>query len=216
MGIGRTTPDSEPGNITPLTSREDRHGVAAIINAVGQSPCHDPNGNSYWKDTAIFVIWDDWGGIYDHVQPYEVLVNQPNTWGSGYVSGFRVPMLVVSAYTPAHYVSGSWSGQGSPPTTCPIAITPQYCHDFGSILAFIENNFFGLTGIGTINPQYQSADGHAPDSAGGNIPLSDFFPPGSPQQFRPISIPAGAPDASYFINYMGTPQDPDNDANDTD
>ena len=123
---------------------------------------------------------------------------------------------MVSAYTPAHYVSGSWSGQGSPPTTCPIATTPQYCHDFGSILAFIENNFLGAGQIGKINQPYPFADAFAPDSANGNIPLSDFFPLGSPQTFRPITLRPGTPDASYFINYTGAPQDPDNDATDTD
>ena len=25
-----------------------------------------------WKDTAIFITWDDYGGFYDHVPPREV------------------------------------------------------------------------------------------------------------------------------------------------
>jgi phospholipase C len=46
--------------------------VADIINAVGQGPCTDQvNGKAvpYWQDTAIFVVWDDWGGFWDHVSP---------------------------------------------------------------------------------------------------------------------------------------------------
>ena len=35
--------------------------VASIVNAVGQS--------SYWNSTAVVVVWDDWGGFYDHVEP---------------------------------------------------------------------------------------------------------------------------------------------------
>ncbi len=35
--------------------------VAQVVNAVGAS--------SEWKSTAIVVIWDDWGGFYDHVKP---------------------------------------------------------------------------------------------------------------------------------------------------
>ena len=35
--------------------------IAQIINATMK--------NSYWKKTAIFVTWDDWGGFYDHVKP---------------------------------------------------------------------------------------------------------------------------------------------------
>ena len=29
--------------------------VASLVNAVGKSP--------YWKSTAIFIMWDDWGGL---------------------------------------------------------------------------------------------------------------------------------------------------------
>ena len=35
--------------------------VAALVNAVGKS--------KFWNSTAIFVQWDDWGGLYDHVPP---------------------------------------------------------------------------------------------------------------------------------------------------
>ncbi len=35
--------------------------VAALVNAVGQS--------KFWNSTAIFIQWDDWGGLYDHVAP---------------------------------------------------------------------------------------------------------------------------------------------------
>jgi Phosphoesterase family len=187
--------------------------VADIINAVGQSPCKNPDQSSYWNTTAILVVWDDWGGFWDHVQPYEVLINDPahnkhcdplTTFGCGYVSGFRVPFLVVSAYTPAGYVSGDLRTQGK---------QPKYTHDFGSILAFIENNF-GLA-IGSINPQYRYADAFAPDLANGtNIPLSDFFPipQNQPRQFQAITLPPGPLSATDFINYNGPILDPDNDA----
>ena len=35
--------------------------VASVVNAIGTS--------QYWKDTAIIITWDDWGGWYDHVPP---------------------------------------------------------------------------------------------------------------------------------------------------
>ncbi|HEY2476651.1 MAG TPA: alkaline phosphatase family protein, partial [Candidatus Cybelea sp.] len=35
--------------------------VASIVNAVGES--------SYWHTTAIFILWDDWGGFYDNATP---------------------------------------------------------------------------------------------------------------------------------------------------
>ena len=62
--------------------------VAAVVNAIGQS--------QYWNDTAIFVTWDDWGGWFDHVPPPVY---------NSYELGFRVPLVVVSPYAKAHYVS---------------------------------------------------------------------------------------------------------------
>jgi phospholipase C len=62
--------------------------VTALVNTVGKS--------KFWDSTAIFVIWDDWGGSYDHVPPpfedYDGL-------------GFRIPILVISPYAKQNYVS---------------------------------------------------------------------------------------------------------------
>jgi hypothetical protein len=79
---------------------------------------------------------------------------------------------------------------------------PKYEHDFGSILAFVENNF----NLGPIAPPYY-ADVNARDHAQGNIPLSDFFPipANNPRTFVPI-LPAPGLDANHFQNYYATPQ----------
>jgi phospholipase C len=86
--------------------------VASIVNAIGTSP--------YWGRTAIFVIWDDWGGWYDHVPP-------PTIFNANEL-GFRVPLIVISPYARPAYVS-------------------HVNHEFGSILHFIERNF-GLPSLG--------------------------------------------------------------------
>jgi phospholipase C len=67
--------------------------LASIVNAVGTRPCKNPDGSSYWSSTAIIVLWDDWGGWYDHEPP--TIEAQPQ---GGYQMGFRVPLIVVSAY----------------------------------------------------------------------------------------------------------------------
>lgn len=90
--------------------------VASIVNAIGNSTRCD-NNTGYWKNTAIFITWDDWGGWYDHVAP--PFLPQPQ---GDYQYGFRVPLIVVSAYTPPQYINNAR-------------------HDFGSILRFIEHNF---------------------------------------------------------------------------
>jgi phospholipase C len=86
--------------------------VASIVNAIGNS--------EFWANTAIVITWDDWGGWYDHVAPK--VINDGVSWGSGYVYGFRVPLIVVSPYAKAAYVS-------------------HVTHDFGSVLKFIETTF---------------------------------------------------------------------------
>jgi phospholipase C len=86
--------------------------VASIVNAIGNS--------SLWANTAIIITWDDWGGWYDHVPPK--VINDGSSWGSGYVYGFRVPLIVVSPYAKAAYIS-------------------HVTHDFGSVLKFIETTF---------------------------------------------------------------------------
>ncbi|MBV8196636.1 MAG: hypothetical protein JO263_00755, partial [Candidatus Eremiobacteraeota bacterium] len=93
----------------------DGHGpswVAYVVNAIGKS--------SYYGNTAIFVTWDDWGGWYDHVVPAEYGV-------LGH--GFRVPLLVASAWSKHGYVSSA-------------------VHEFGSILKFVEE-LYGLPSLGT-------------------------------------------------------------------
>ena len=76
--------------------------VANLVNAIGSTPA--------WQSTAIFVVWDDWGGWYDHVTPPQV---------DAYGLGYRVPMIVISPYAKHGYVS-------------------HVQHEFGSILHFIE------------------------------------------------------------------------------
>ena len=79
--------------------------VASVVNAVGSS--------SFWNSTAIFVIWDEWGGWYDHVPPpyedYDGL-------------GIRVPLLIISPYAKQHYVS-------------------HVQYETASVLRFVEDQF---------------------------------------------------------------------------
>jgi phospholipase C len=83
--------------ITPICPNSDHpncgggHGpswVTSLVNAIGKS--------KFWSTTAIFVQWDDWGGLYDHVPP-------PYQNYDG--MGFRVPLLIISPYAKQDYVS---------------------------------------------------------------------------------------------------------------
>ncbi len=110
----------------------DKYGpswVTAIINEIGQNPpCTSgiDNGQTFWNNTAIIVTWDDWGGWSDN-QPTIIESALPCTSSNcqgDYQLGFRVPLVVVSAYTPADYIDNG-------------------NYDFGSILRTIE----GIYGI---------------------------------------------------------------------
>ncbi|HLB21641.1 MAG TPA: alkaline phosphatase family protein [Solirubrobacteraceae bacterium] len=79
--------------------------VTTLVNAIMRSPC--------WQSTAIFLSWDDWGGLYDHLAP-------PSVDENGY--GLRVPGLVISPYAKTGYVDHQ-----------------QLSHD--AYLKFIEDDF---------------------------------------------------------------------------
>lgn len=70
-----------PGSADPALSPGQVY-VAEVINAISSNP-------TLWKNTAIFLSWDDFGGYSDHVKPVQV---DP----LGY--GFRIPLIVISPY----------------------------------------------------------------------------------------------------------------------
>jgi phospholipase C len=100
-GVSWVIPDSfNSDHIGDVRNTGGPSWVASIVNAVGQSPCTNPDGSSYWSTTAIIITWDDWGGWYDHEAP---TIEAPPQ--GGYQMGFRVPLIVVSAYTPQGFIS---------------------------------------------------------------------------------------------------------------
>jgi phospholipase C len=105
-------PDGQESDHAESNDGSGPSWVTSIVNAIGNS--------SYWSNTAIIITWDDWGGWYDHVAPK--VINDGVSWGSGYAYGFRVPLIIVSPYAKAAYVSHA-------------------THDFGSVLRFVETTF---------------------------------------------------------------------------
>ncbi len=81
--------------------------VTKLINSIAQSPA--------WENTAVFLTWDDWGGLYDHVEPPRV-----DRLGLG----IRVPAIVL----------GPYAKQG---------VVQHDVLSFDSYLRFIEDVFLG-------------------------------------------------------------------------
>jgi len=72
--------------------------IADVVHAFMESP--------QWKRGALFVVYDEWGGFFDHVVPPRV----PDPRSSPRLSqdfgqmGFRIPAVVVSPYARRGYV----------------------------------------------------------------------------------------------------------------
>jgi phospholipase C len=85
-----------------------------------------------WPDSAFLLTFDEGGGTYDHQPPILAtppddkipmpFQNQPYTRGYFNVTGFRVPVMLVSPFSKPHYV---WHQPG----------------DYTSILKLIETRF---------------------------------------------------------------------------
>ncbi len=118
--VDNVVQDIEAGRLPPVTWITPRfelsehpeynfcHGenwTTHVVDAIMRSPM--------WKDTAIFITWDDYGGFYDHVPPRRV---------DRFGFGIRVPFLMISPYAKQGYIDHSLG-------------------EFSSVLRFIEDNW---------------------------------------------------------------------------
>jgi phospholipase C len=119
--------DGHPGYSDPI---DEQNFIVTVANAIMNSP--------YWKDTAIFISYDDSDGWYDHV--LGPVVNQsavtddalaaPTDCGAATAAdtqgrcgyGPRLPLMVISTFAKVNYVDHSVTDQSS-------------------ILRFIEDNW---------------------------------------------------------------------------
>jgi phospholipase C len=86
-------PESQhPGN----SICEGENWTVSVLNALMQGPD--------WGSTAVFITWDDFGGFYDHVPPPQV---------DQFGFGPRVPLLIISPFAKAGYISHTLSEHSS-------------------------------------------------------------------------------------------------------
>jgi phospholipase C len=83
---------------------------------------------SQWSHMLVVVVYDDWGGIYDHVSP-------PIIDSMGY--GIRVPFLVISPYAKAGNAGGG----------PPYSVIHTQIDAFSAVDREIEE-IFGLPSLG--------------------------------------------------------------------
>ncbi len=105
--VSWVVPNQELSEHPPSSIAAGQAYVTGLVNAVMQGP--------NWNSTAIFLSWDDAGGLYDHVPP--PMVDQ-----NGY--GLRVPGLVISPFARKAYVD-------------------HQVLSFDAYVKFIEDDFLG-------------------------------------------------------------------------
>lgn len=96
--------------------------AAGVVDALFHSP--------QWTSSALFLVYDESGGFYDHVPPPPApvpddiapMLRPGDTAGTFDRYGFRVPAVVVSPYARRHFVSHA-------------------TYDHTSVLRFIETRF---------------------------------------------------------------------------
>ena len=119
--ISWVVPDEKNSDHAASDSTTGPDWVASIVNGIGKSP--------EWDTTVVFLLWDDWGGWYDHVPP-------PYVDNDGL--GIRVPLIVISPFAKRGHVS-------------------HVTYEWGSLLKFIETTY-GLTPLAASDTRANALD----------------------------------------------------------
>ena len=108
----------------PAVMQIGENWLAGIVQSLMASP--------QWAHTAMFLLYDEHGGLYDHVAPppacppdgIQPILSTPDggTYGGFDEYGIRLPFVVLSPYAKRHYVS-------------------HQVFDHTSVLRFIEARF---------------------------------------------------------------------------
>jgi len=165
--------DEHPGNNVQTGSVRAENAINALLNSTA------------WPDSAFILTWDEGGGLYDQVGP--ILATPPGDFleptdlqpgdqtGEFNVTGFRVPVIVVSPWAKAQTVVHLQA-------------------DYTSILKLIETRF-GL-------PPLTQRDANAADMTD---PTNGFFNFNSPTNLTPPTLPAQPTNGTCNYQLEGHP-----------
>jgi phospholipase C len=82
------------------SSDQHPHGDIRTGDAFMSDVVHAFMESKHWKTGALFIVWDEWGGFFDHVAPPHVPDDRMDKdlnkdYGQ---MGFRIPTILVSPY----------------------------------------------------------------------------------------------------------------------
>jgi phospholipase C len=103
---------------------EHPHGDVRTGQAFMADVCHAFMESPQWERGALFIVYDEWGGFYDHVRPKRVpdIRNNADINQDYGLMGFRIPVVALSPYLRRGHVDHT-------------------LHGFESILKMIEYRF---------------------------------------------------------------------------
>lgn len=98
---GATGLDEHPDNNVQSGAALVQKIVSALMNSAA------------WQSSVFVLTYDEGGGLYDHVPPFQVpppddiapILKSGDVKGKFNLSGFRVPLMVVSPWVKPHFVS---------------------------------------------------------------------------------------------------------------
>jgi len=161
---------------SPINIQLGEKYASSLINALMQSPS--------WKDAALFMTYDEFGGLYDHVppqpavspdgiKPVDLNPGDVCTKGTGPTcdftyTGYRIPLVVISPYAKKNYISHTVA-------------------DYTAILKFIETRF-GLPSL------------TARDAA--QMDMTEFFDFSNPPWMTPPSPPSQNTSGACYLDHL--------------
>lgn len=98
---GSTGLDEHPDNNIQSGAAQVQKIISALMNSKA------------WQSSAFILTYDEGGGLYDHVPPFQVplpddiapMLKSTDTKGLFNLSGFRIPIMVISPWVKPHFVS---------------------------------------------------------------------------------------------------------------
>ena len=129
-------PFRDGGGGNGVSADDHPHGDIRLGQAFMSDVVHAFMESPQWRRGALFIVYDEWGGFFDHVPPPRVpddraSRDEKEDWGR---MGFRIPALTISPFVKRGAVSHHTLG-------------------FESILKLISYKF----GLGTLNKRHRYA-----------------------------------------------------------
>ena len=90
------TPALADSEHPPASVKRGENWTVHMVNIAMRSPV--------WPECAIFIVWDEWGGFWDHVKA-PVVEKEKGFFGQTIRYGYRIPCLAINPYAKKGHVS---------------------------------------------------------------------------------------------------------------